>query len=171
MRRLLTAGAAATVLVLGIIALSGALIAPSAAAAATASEQFASLAKRTVDHQLNYAPTLAYFTGLPAPDHRRWPDRSAAAIAAFERVNDALLAELLTIDARALSRSEAITYDTLREQLEADVQLRACRYERTDRYDSSHDRTLQLIRRHLPSTASDTQMISSSLRVYRCRFA
>lgn len=51
----------------------------------TAAERFASIAQRAVAHQLDYSPTLAYFTGLPAPDHRRWSDRSPAAIAAFER--------------------------------------------------------------------------------------
>ena len=102
-----------------------------AASASVARAQFETLAQRAVAHQLDYAPILAYFTGLPAPDHRRWPDRSAAAVAAFERTNDQLLAELRRIDPGALPPGSA-TYDILKEQLESEVQLRACRSELWD---------------------------------------
>ena len=99
-----------------------------AASASVAREQFEALAQRAVAHQLDYAPILAYFTGLPAPDHRRWPDRSAQAIEAFERTNDQLLAELRRIDPAALPPGSA-TYDILKEQLESEAQLRVCRSE------------------------------------------
>ena len=98
---------------------------------AAAAERFASVAQRAVAHQLDYAPVIAYFTGLPAPDHRRWSDRSPAAIAAYERRSDALLAELRAIDPSVLGK-ERINYDILREQLEAEVQQRVCRSELWD---------------------------------------
>jgi len=99
------------------------------AAAATDAERFEALARRAVQHQLQDAPILAYFTGLPAPDHRRWSDRSPEGIAAFERGNDVLLAELRTIDPGKLAAQDVVTYDILKEQLESEVQSRVCRSE------------------------------------------
>jgi len=37
---------------------------------------------RFVDQQLQYDPTLSYFTGIPATDHSRFADKSPQAIRA-----------------------------------------------------------------------------------------
>ena len=50
-----------------------------AAAAATPSAQIIELANRFAALRVNYDPTIAYVTGLPAPDHSRFPDRSNSA--------------------------------------------------------------------------------------------
>ncbi len=100
-----------------------------ATGATTESARFAALAKRAVDHQLQDSPIIAYFTGLPAPDHRRWSDRTPEGMAAFERGNDALLAELRTIAAARLEPRDVVTFDILREQLESEAQSRVCRNE------------------------------------------
>lgn len=103
-----------------------------AAGASDAQSQFEALAQRAVAHQLDYAPFLSYFTGLPAPDHRRWSDRSPQAIQNFERTNSVLLATLLRIDPAALAPSTVATYDILKEQLESEAQSRVCRSELWD---------------------------------------
>lgn len=110
---------------------TGAAAAGAASAGTTATDaaRFEALAKRAVQHQLQDAPILAYFTGLPAPDHRRWSDRSPEGLAAFERGNDALLAELRTIDTGRLAPRDVVTYDILKEQLESEAQSRVCRSE------------------------------------------
>ena len=71
-------------------------------------------ARRFVDQQLRYDPTIAYAIGLPAPDNRRLPDRSPGALAAFDGEERADLQELLSVDAAKLDPAERATYATLR---------------------------------------------------------
>ena len=88
------------------------------------------LAERTVALQLSYDPAVAYFLGVPAPDHRRWADRSQPAIAAFQRQSDAILAELRRIDPARLTTAERrATHAAMLEGLEADRQARICRFD------------------------------------------
>lgn len=87
------------------------------------------LADRAVKLYLNYDPSISYFTGLPAPDHRRWADVRPAALRAFERESDAIRDELATIDADSLPPASDATYAVLREQLESEKQGRVCRSE------------------------------------------
>ena len=109
---------------------------PAASPAGEASPRLGQLADRFVALQMNYNPVSAYFTGLPAPDHRRWPDRSPEAIAAYEAEEDAILGELSRLDTREFSGRDArITYALLREQLESSRQGRICR---GDLWDVNH---------------------------------
>jgi uncharacterized protein (DUF885 family) len=88
------------------------------------------LAERRVALQLSYIPTSAYFMGVPAPDHRRWADRSPAAIAAFQRQLDTILADLRRIDPERLTTSRRRSiHAAMLESLEAEQQARICRFE------------------------------------------
>ena len=123
--RLAIAGA---VLIAGSAAMGQAAPAP-AAAAGEADTALAALADRMVALTVSYDPTSAYAIGVPAPDHRRWPDRSPAAMAAFEREADALLAALGEVDPARLSPQWGAIHAGMAESLEADRQTRVCRYE------------------------------------------
>src|SRR5688572_564773 len=68
----------------------------------TPDQRLEQLAQRLVAMQVEYAPASAYSIGVPAPDHRRWADVSPQAISAFEQSNDAILAELQTIERAGL---------------------------------------------------------------------
>lgn len=88
------------------------------------------LAGRRVALQLSYNPTSAYFLGVPAPDHRRWADRSQAGIAGFQRQLDAILADLRRIDpARLTTPQRRSTHAAMLESLEAEQQTRICRFD------------------------------------------
>lgn len=100
-----------------------------AAAAGAADAVLAELADRMVALAVSYDPTAAYSIGVPAPDHRRWPDRSPAAIAAFEGRADSLLAALGEVDPARLSPQWRFVHAGMLESLEADRQARICRYE------------------------------------------
>jgi uncharacterized protein (DUF885 family) len=107
--------------------LSAALAAPAWSAS---SADLTALGDRLVTLTVNYDPTIAYFTGLPAPDHRRWSDRSPEAIRAYERSADEIHTAFKRIDGKALtSKADRITYALLREQLESEQQARVCRSE------------------------------------------
>jgi uncharacterized protein (DUF885 family) len=88
------------------------------------------LAERRVALQLSYNPTVAYNLGVPAPDHRRWADRSQSAIAAFQRQSDIILADLKRIDpARLSTPRRRSTHAAMLEWLEAEQKARICRFE------------------------------------------
>ena len=87
------------------------------------------LADRLVAAEVAYDPTAAYQIGVPAPDHRRWPDRRPAAIAAVEQERDRILAALRGIDAGALSPRQRFVHAGMVERLESDRQARICRNE------------------------------------------
>ena len=97
---------------------------------ASADAALDALGDRMVALQLSYNPTSAYYWGVPAPDHRRWPDRSPAGIAALQRQTDAFLADLRRIDpARLTTPQRRSTHAALLEWLEADQQGRVCKFE------------------------------------------
>lgn len=87
------------------------------------------LADRLVALEIAYDPTNAYQLGVPAPDHRRWPDRSQQAMAALDRSRDAILDDLRRVDVAALSARQRFIHAGMAERLEADRQARICRYD------------------------------------------
>lgn len=110
------------------LALAGCATTP-ASAPASADAALDALAERMVAEQVAYNPASAYFIGVPAPDHRRWADRSPAALGAFERQEDALLADLRRIDPVRLSPQKRFIHAGMVERLEADRDARVCRFE------------------------------------------
>ena len=90
------------------------------------------LAERMVALTVSYDPTMAYFVGVAAPDHRRWADRSAAALAAFRRDSDRLLADLRAVPADRLTGLRRPLHAAMTERLEAERQSRICRFELWD---------------------------------------
>lgn len=113
---------------------AGLILTLAGAAPAMASDtRMQALADRAVALALEQHPTLVYFAGLPSDDHRRWPDRSPEADARYAAAEDALLAELRTLDADALTTAAArLDHALLTEQLESAVQHRICRSELWD---------------------------------------
>lgn len=90
------------------------------------------LADTFVDQQLAFDPTISLLAGLPNPKPQgdaRLPDRSPQSIAAFAAAEQADLTALQHLDPAALLPADHATYAVLREQLEADLQLRVCRQE------------------------------------------
>ena len=87
------------------------------------------LADRLVALEVAYDPTAAYQLGIPAPDHRRWPDRSQDAMAALDRARDSVLDALRRVDAAALSPRQRFIHAGMIERLEADRQARICRFD------------------------------------------
>lgn len=75
-------------------------------------------------------PESATREGVEGADHGRLTDRSREAIAAWESREDAWRAELSAIDTSVLRGTPAeVTYDFLRERLEASAARRVCRDE------------------------------------------
>lgn len=102
---------------------------PAAAPAQSADAALDALADRLIALQVAYDPTSAYSIGVPAPDHRRWPDRSAAARVAFERDLDVILAELQAIDRQRLSPANRFILAGMLERLEAGRDARICQFD------------------------------------------
>jgi uncharacterized protein (DUF885 family) len=97
---------------------------------ASADAALDALAERRVALQVAYNPAAAYNLGVPAPDHRRWADRSQPAIAAFQRQSDAILADLRRIDpVRLTTPRRRSTHAAMLEWLEAEQQARICRFD------------------------------------------
>ena len=89
--------------------------------------------KRIADEYLEAVtkedPLSVYFTltDVMTPDHAAMPDISPAASAAFASQEDVLLAQLLRIDPTKLtSRADWVAYQSMKEAMEADVDLRQC---------------------------------------------
>ena len=114
---------------LALLLAGGTAVAQGAQPAADADAVLDALAARMVAEQIAYDPTSAYFIGVPAPDHRRWPDRSPTALAAFERQEDALLTRLRRIDPERLSPAKRFVHAGMVERLEANRDERICRFE------------------------------------------
>lgn len=108
-----------------------ALFSPAAAAGQPerADAALEALADRLVAHQVSYDPTAAYFIGVPAPDHRRWPDRSQTALAAFESESDSILEAVRAIDPNSLSDRARFLRAAMLEKLAADRQARICEFD------------------------------------------
>ncbi len=76
---------------------------------------------------MKWTPTYATTLG----DHRfddQLVRRDQAAIAAYTAERDAVLSRLVSLDASSLAASDAITYALLRQRLEAEVALDACKF-------------------------------------------
>ena len=113
---------------LSAAALAALAVAPALAAPPT--DQLTSISERLVALNLKFDPTIAYFTGLPAPTHRVWSDHSPANIRAFERTADQLHAEFDRIDPKSVTdKQDRITYALLKEAFEAEKQFRVCKAE------------------------------------------
>lgn len=95
----------------------------------TPAEDVDRLADRYVADVMAYDPSISYIVGLPTTDHSRFPNRSPAGRAAWYDKEIALLADLAAIDAKSLPTQTRATYAVLKEQLEADLQLRICKAE------------------------------------------
>lgn len=88
------------------------------------------LADRYHDAWLEHFPELAYFAGIPSDTHDRLHDNTPAGIAAWQAIEDDLLARLSAIDPEPLTGTTAwVTHGVLRELLEASRGLRVCRTE------------------------------------------
>jgi uncharacterized protein (DUF885 family) len=103
-----------------------------AADAPTPSAQVITLANRFAALRVSYDPTIAYLTGLPAPNHSRFPDRTPRAIRALERDEDAISAALAHIPTTGLDAKASATRAVLKEMLESSRQLRVCKVELWD---------------------------------------
>jgi uncharacterized protein (DUF885 family) len=119
----------------GVSILAVALALSGRAGAQTTAGRLNSLADQFVDETLAYDPTLAYTAGLPTTVHDRLPDRTPAALSAFDKVERRDLAALRQLHASALPPASLATYANLREKLESDLQMRVCR---TELWDVNH---------------------------------
>lgn len=97
-----------------------------------ADQQLDALAARIIAEQVAYDPTFAYFIGVPPPDNRRWASHRLEAIQAYRARRDALLADLERIPAGELSQAQRFIHAALVERLQAERQVRVCRFELWD---------------------------------------
>jgi uncharacterized protein (DUF885 family) len=125
MRRLMHSPAMVALLALQVCGMASAI----QGRAQTADVKLGHLADRFVDQQLTYDPTLSYSIGLPTNDNGRFADRALRALAALDEQEREDLHELHEIDVHSLSPNARATYANLREQLEANLQLRVCKTE------------------------------------------
>ncbi len=105
------------------------LLVPANAHAQTAEAKLHQLADRFVDQQLLFDPTISYSTGLLTRDHSHFSDRTPEALATHDLAEREDLKALLTLPIDNLAKQDRCLYANLREQLEADLQLRVCRTE------------------------------------------
>ncbi len=88
------------------------------------------LGDRYYDAVLDRIPHINYFVGIEVDDHNGMFDNSLGALETWNDREDAWYAELMSMDARSFAgKPEWVTYGALREQLEANIGLRACRSE------------------------------------------
>jgi uncharacterized protein (DUF885 family) len=82
-------------------------------------------------------PLFVYFgfTDVRTPDHAAMTDNSPDAVARFRASEDALLDRLGNIDPQALARADWVTWQSLKETLEASVGQRVCE---SDLWDLNH---------------------------------
>jgi uncharacterized protein (DUF885 family) len=74
-------------------------------------------------------PEINTTNGIPGARHDRLSDNSSAAEASWRAKEDQFLARLKQIDPTSLiGRSEWVTYGLLREELEANIGMRACNF-------------------------------------------
>ena len=100
-----------------------------AAAQAVSAKTFKEIADTWVRQQLEFDPTLAYLNGLPIPVHVHFANDSPESSNAWAMQEQTSLTALLALDANQLPTALVALYASLREQLEADLQLRSCRTE------------------------------------------
>jgi uncharacterized protein (DUF885 family) len=112
------------------VALLATIFATPAGAQVSADAALDGLADRRVALQLSVNPASAYNLGVPAPDHRRWADRSQAGIAAFQQQIDTILTDLRRIDpARLTTPQRRSIHSAMLESMEAEQQTRICRFD------------------------------------------
>jgi uncharacterized protein (DUF885 family) len=87
------------------------------------------LADRMIVLELRNEPLLGYYADVGISDHRRWSDVSPAALRAYEAENDALLRDVARLDESRLPPADIAIVASMREQIEAEQQLRVCRRE------------------------------------------
>ena len=87
------------------------------------------IADAYVQAYFRHFPDAATVEGRADADHARLPDNSLAGLEAWREQEDALLDQLEELDRATLSPASAITYDFLRDVLEASVGRRACETE------------------------------------------
>jgi len=74
-------------------------------------------------------PEVNTYNGIPGARHDRLSDNSAAADRAWEAREDGWLTEMRQVDpASLIGRPEWVTYGLLREELEANIGMRACNF-------------------------------------------
>ncbi|HEY1744650.1 MAG TPA: DUF885 domain-containing protein [Granulicella sp.] len=125
--------------------------------AQTAEAKLSHLADRFVDQQLAYDPTLSYTTGLSTADNSRFADRTPRALAALDEQERHDLRELHEINVQGLSPRARATYANLREQLEANLQLRVCKTElwNVNHFDGWQSSFAEVAERQPVSSAED----------------
>ena len=99
-------------------------------AAADAPADALAIAEEYVNAYYAQFPEEAFENGYPSAPQDRFSDRSASALAAWRKREDAWLARLEAIDRRTLDRAPAaVPYDYVLERLRATVGLRVCELE------------------------------------------
>ena len=90
-----------------------------------------------IDAVVTIDPLFVYFgfTDVKTPDHSAMPDNSPEAVARFRASEDALLERLGNIDPNTLARADWVTWQALKETLEASVGQRVCEL---DLWDLNH---------------------------------
>ncbi|MCF7220690.1 DUF885 domain-containing protein [Marilutibacter chinensis] len=108
-------------------------LALSAVADEGADARMKALAERAVALGLEEEPIAGYVLGLPLKDHAHWSPRAPEDIARIDAAEDAMLAELETIDRDALGTAALkLDHALLTERLESQKGLRVCRPELWD---------------------------------------
>jgi uncharacterized protein (DUF885 family) len=125
----------------------------------TLGAQLDKIANLFVTQQLQYDPTLQYFTGIPTTVHSRFADRTPQAIERHVAEERADLREVLSFDTARLSSRARATYATLREQLESDLQMRVCKPElwNVNHFDGWQSHFAEVAERQPVETAQDRE--------------
>jgi len=125
--------------------------------AQTSAQNLDHLVSGFVEQELAFDPTLAYSTGLPINDHSRFADRSPKALAAFDAKERADLQQLRAIDPQTLPSASRPHYAILKEQLEADLQMRVCKSElwNVNHFDGWIDSFTQVAQQQPVATADE----------------
>ncbi|MCP4654677.1 MAG: DUF885 domain-containing protein [bacterium] len=117
-------------IVLSIVSLLGTADALSAAAAGDAAGRVKALADEFYEAKVAQIPESVFVDGVPVERHDGLADHSPAALEAWWKFEDRLLADLQEIEEDVLrGHPEWIIYGVLKEALEASIQLRVCRRE------------------------------------------
>lgn len=100
-----------------------------ASGSAAAAKQVVTIADDYLAATREAFPEMNTTNGIPGGRHDRLTDNSSAAEATWRAKEDRFLARLKQIDpASLIGRSEWVTYGLLREELEANIGMRACNF-------------------------------------------
>ena len=103
--------------------------APGAGEGTTHDARLTGLADAYVQAYFRHFPDAATVEGRADADHARLPDNSLAGLEAWREQEDGILEQLLAVDRAALTAGAAVTYDFLRDVIEASVGRRVCETE------------------------------------------